>query len=79
MIYRNIKVCSSCNERLSDREVYYSNGTCPRCGATASGTIVNYQKVVIEEDDEMPKGIVWGVVGILSLFFVIGMVLGMLI
>jgi len=32
--------CTDCDSRLSIRQVGYSNGMCPECGASANGTFV---------------------------------------
>ena len=43
----SICVCSKCENRLTDRQIMYSSGTCPYCGHTWPGTIVGYNKVTI--------------------------------
>ena len=42
--YRSVYFCSSCVETLSFKEVYCSDGVCPKCGSVSDGTIVAHYK-----------------------------------
>lgn len=44
--YTYIAMCPSTHQLLSDNDVYYTNGVCPRCGNVATGTITHYKKIV---------------------------------
>jgi phage FluMu protein Com len=42
-----VKVCASCHKHLTEGQRMYSSGTCPKCGGSNSGTIVDTTKMVI--------------------------------
>lgn len=44
--YSFIYVCPKTKEELSNHEVFYSHGVCPRCGHNDNSTITHYDKVV---------------------------------
>lgn len=45
-IWRNGQCCIKCKQELSNREVMYSGGRCPKCGhkGSGAGTIVDVEE-----------------------------------
>ena len=42
--YRAVERCSNCDEVLTQHEVMYSLGTCPKCGFVTGGTVCHTVK-----------------------------------
>ena len=44
-----IDVCIKCEKRLSNNEVMYRSGVCPKCGHQTNSTMCQTKKVVLKE------------------------------
>lgn len=52
-------VCRACDTPLSWKEVMYSFGACPECGAVSSGTIVDCKQIAIRKVWNHPRWMFW--------------------
>lgn len=43
----NLHVCRECETLLTNKDLDYSNGTCPHCGHTSNFTICDYKKITL--------------------------------
>ena len=55
--YRVAYYCTSCAQELSNRDVFYTHGVCPYCGAVSSSTITRHEKksVLVESPRELAE------------------------
>jgi len=44
-------MCEDCHENLTDHQVMYSHGVCPKCGNSSGSTIVNHLTFSSEVED----------------------------
>jgi hypothetical protein len=60
-LWRTEKKCFSCQTILSEWEVYYSDGRCPRCGVKHedAGTIVETVDVAYRLRWDLPAWMFW--------------------
>jgi len=49
MTFRAAYVCIACDQKLTNKEVFYSGGVCSYCGYITNGTICKVKKIAIEE------------------------------
>ncbi len=47
--FYSIDVCTKCEKRLTDNQLLYSNATCPHCGNTDRGTVIDYKKITLRK------------------------------
>lgn len=58
-VYKSIDVCVECETKLTHHQKMYSNATCPHCGNTVNGTVVDSKKMVVKIIYNYPKWHFW--------------------